>query len=618
MLDSLLRAVKTQSSLLDWRPQTTGLMTPHRGMPVRRSSSEGDFQGCIPSISFVDDNNNYNYQCNPNEDEDGAMLCLTSLPQPLDLPQPSELPSPLSEFPSLPSPPSPSQQEHGLLDSLLEPEDIQISLSSLTPTYTQALPPINPVSSPKGIDLMLDHQYGIYNPLTTFRYPPSPPPINPIISFDLGNCLLDQTRSEELELELQKEKERELQLQKEKEMKIRRRKEEELQQEKERIQRKEMNELLNMFSDLSLQPPSLEINHSFTSKLNIQLGLYGRSACPTYMSILENIQQERSEHEQVLPPPLPLDETSSLDELNIPNCPSCPDSLLSSECTKPVEESIATIGSDGHAIVPIMEKSLMNGLTTSTTACASRDANELLRIPLLYEVGSTSIYCRQCFYLIRDYSHMVFNCDLCMRSFHAQCIWGQFYMMQADNFRQAMAMKKRLWYCATCLVHKFIQIYDVELKKYVLIVYFGYFGYFDSFTEFHLISRWQDAYVCSYHFGSRQHVIKQFQRIRSISLRHYRVRLCKDMDNQDAHIAHAKSNNSVVEVHQGVRRYRCTEDMNQVEEMDYHSFPQVVCNYEMDSTYLLALFPVLGQARRQYDYQCDFPKVDTMVVIELF
>lgn len=90
------------------------------------------------------------------------------------------------------------------------------------------------------------------------------------------------------------------------------------------------------------------------------------------------------------------------------------------------------------------------------------------------------------------------------------------------------------------------------------------------------------------------------------------------MDYQDAHIAHAQVNNSVVEVHQGIRRYRCIEDMNQVEKMDYHSFPQVVCNCEITSTYLLALLPILGKARRQYDYQCDFPKVDTMVVMESF
>ena len=517
MLDSLLRAVKTQSSLLDWRPQTTGLLTPHKEVSVRRSSPEGDLPGCISSIPSVDDNNNHNYQCNHNEDKDGAMLCLTSLPQPLDLPQPSELPSPLSEFSSLPSPPSPSQQEHGLLGSLLETENIQISLSSLTPTYTQSLPPINPFSSPKDLDLMLDQQYGIYNPLTSFQYSPSPRPIDPVISFDLEHYILDQMRSNDMEremelqrekeLELQREKElelqreRELELQREKEMELQREKEIELQREKEmrlqrekeielqrgkeiqyeqeRIKCKEINDLLNISSDLSLQPPSLEINHSFTFKLNIQLGLVGKSEGQTYRTILKQIQREIDEPEQVLSPPpsspLSLDEMSSPDELMNPNCPSCSNSSLSSDCTKPLEESVATIERDDNSRVSIMEKSLMDGLITSTTVGEGKDVNELLRTPLLYEVSSTSIYCRQCFYIIRDYSHMVFNCDLCLRPFHAQCIWGQFYMMQAANFRQAMAMKKRLWYCATCLVHKFIQIYDVELKKYVLIVHFDSF-----------------------------------------------------------------------------------------------------------------------------------------------
>ena len=91
-----------------------------------------------------------------------------------------------------------------------------------------------------------------------------------------------------------------------------------------------------------------------------------------------------------------------------------------------------------------------------------------------------------------------------------------------------------------------------------------------------LISRWRYAYIGSYNHTTRQHLVKQYQTIRSLNLGQYRVRLCNDMNELERHYEHTPVNNSVIEVRRGIRCYKSLSDPTNLQAMDYHSFPQVV------------------------------------------
>lgn len=60
----------------------------------------------------------------------------------------------------------------------------------------------------------------------------------------------------------------------------------------------------------------------------------------------------------------------------------------------------------------------------------------------------------------------------------------------------------------------------------------------------------------AYSLSSNQHIVKQFQNIRSIRLGEYRIRCPADMNNAEAHIEHTPVNSSVLEEKNGIRSYR--------------------------------------------------------------
>ena len=109
------------------------------------------------------------------------------------------------------------------------------------------------------------------------------------------------------------------------------------------------------------------------------------------------------------------------------------------------------------------ERSYM-GMTRSSMMINTRHTTDALYTPL-YSISDHDSRCYQCKYAIRHNANMVFTCDLCSKQYHVHCIWGQFYMMEAESGRQEMALKRRKWYCATCLMHKYVEIYDWELKQ---------------------------------------------------------------------------------------------------------------------------------------------------------
>lgn len=84
-----------------------------------------------------------------------------------------------------------------------------------------------------------------------------------------------------------------------------------------------------------------------------------------------------------------------------------------------------------------------------------------------------------------------------------------------------------------------------------------------------LRNRWEYVYVMAYSLSSNQHIVKQFQNIRSIRLGEYRIRCPADMNNAEAHIEHTPVNSSVLEEKNGIRSYR-------IDLVDHHALPQVV------------------------------------------
>lgn len=109
----------------------------------------------------------------------------------------------------------------------------------------------------------------------------------------------------------------------------------------------------------------------------------------------------------------------------------------------------------------------------------------------------------------------------------------------------------RFWLCPLCLVHKHIELFDDDLKE------------------------WISVYVVGYHPSSNQHAIKRQQNIVLLHLGQYRVRLMRQTDNTEAHIENTPTNASVIEIDNGIRKYRYSQS-DCFEMMNYHNQPQIV------------------------------------------
>lgn len=72
-------------------------------------------------------------------------------------------------------------------------------------------------------------------------------------------------------------------------------------------------------------------------------------------------------------------------------------------------------------------------------------------------------------------------------------------------------------------------------------------------------------YVVEFIVSTNQHMVKHYQNIFPLQLGAYRIRLIED----DSEL-HTLTNNSVLEVNQGIRMYKSLKDET------HHSLPQVV------------------------------------------
>lgn len=144
---------------------------------------------------------------------------------------------------------------------------------------------------------------------------------------------------------------------------------------------------------------------------------------------------------------------------------------------------------------------------------------------------------------------MVFRCDRCGALVHARCIWGEFYIPEGKDWRTA---KQRRWICGMCLVNTNVQYFDCDLR------------------------RWIDVFVVAFNHLSNIHVIKYQQDLRSVRLKHLRVREVPEMDDVEAHVENTPINNSILEMRDGVRCYKGSRAISDIANWNYHSLPQVV------------------------------------------
>ena len=144
---------------------------------------------------------------------------------------------------------------------------------------------------------------------------------------------------------------------------------------------------------------------------------------------------------------------------------------------------------------------------------------------------------------------MSFRCDHCGALVHARCIWGEFYIPEGNDWRTA---KQRRWICGTCLVNTNVQYFDCDLR------------------------RWIDVFVVAFNHLSNIHVIKYQQDLRSVRLKHLRVREVPEMDDMEAHVENTPINNSIIELRDGVRCYKGSRAISDIANWNYHSLPQVV------------------------------------------
>lgn len=117
--------------------------------------------------------------------------------------------------------------------------------------------------------------------------------------------------------------------------------------------------------------------------------------------------------------------------------------------------------------------------------------------------------------------------------------------------RYELEEKQRWWICGSCLVNKSIEVYWSETKRYN--------------TSNSLNNSWKCMYVVEFIVSTNKHMVKHYQNIFPLQLGAYRIRLIED----DSEL-HTLTNNSVLEVNQGIRMYKSLKDET------HHSLPQVV------------------------------------------
>ena len=124
-------------------------------------------------------------------------------------------------------------------------------------------------------------------------------------------------------------------------------------------------------------------------------------------------------------------------------------------------------------------------------------------------------------------------------------------MMKGTSWREQSQTNRR-WICGSCLVNTNLQCFDPDLRQ------------------------WIDVFVIAFHATTNLHTIKFQQDLRSVRLRHMRVREVPEMMDPEAHTDNTLTNTSIMEMRNGVRCYKGSEGIQDISKWNYHSLPQVV------------------------------------------
>ena len=124
-------------------------------------------------------------------------------------------------------------------------------------------------------------------------------------------------------------------------------------------------------------------------------------------------------------------------------------------------------------------------------------------------------------------------------------------MMKGTSWREQSQTNRR-WICGSCLVNTNLQCFDPDLRQ------------------------WIDVFVIAFNATTNLHTIKFQQDLRSVRLRHMRVREVPEMMDPEAHTDNTLTNTSIMEMRNGVRCYKGSEGIQDISKWNYHSLPQVV------------------------------------------
>lgn len=159
--------------------------------------------------------------------------------------------------------------------------------------------------------------------------------------------------------------------------------------------------------------------------------------------------------------------------------------------------------------------------------------------------------CTHCQYPLASNPNTVFVCMKCCSTYHCNCIWGELYPNECENWKEG-SKKPRVWLCGHCLVKKSLRVFDLNTQQ------------------------WDEVYVISYNSRSRTHLIKKNQDMKAVRLGHWRVQLCCDTNEYGNCIENTMSNSSVIELKGNIRSYKQISQLNGIKSFGYHSFPQIV------------------------------------------
>ena len=132
------------------------------------------------------------------------------------------------------------------------------------------------------------------------------------------------------------------------------------------------------------------------------------------------------------------------------------------------------------------------------------------------------------------------------------------------SLHSSILFPKRNWLCGHCLVGLSLQLYDNQLTT------------------------WKNVAVIDFNEGRKTHTVKYWQDTFTLYLKEYRVRPSPNSSLTLENDMNRPTNNTVLEIREGVRCYRGPHTSDDVFCWNCHSQPQVV-----SSTILYVSFPNL-------------------------